>query len=144
MDHLIDDGDRLKPCPFCGGDAMFAVEQRNGHPDFGGHSAMCATCGAVVGYVFACGGDPTPLLLEQWNKRAALEMWAVHVQGPDDLHACPDRKTADALALVLNQQFMRHQKPDDPIMVATVTEWPYGRESWKQAADELRFVAVDA
>ena len=69
MDHLIDDSDRLKPCPFCGGDAMFTVEQRENHPEFGGHSAMCGTCGAGIGYVFACGDDPQPLLMEKWNKR---------------------------------------------------------------------------
>ena len=23
MDHLIDDNDRLKPCPFCGGEVTF-------------------------------------------------------------------------------------------------------------------------
>jgi hypothetical protein len=65
----IDDSDRLKPCPFCGGDAMFTVEERDGHPDFGGHSAMCGSCGAGIGYVFACMDDPKPLLMELWNKR---------------------------------------------------------------------------
>jgi hypothetical protein len=49
---------------------MFTVEQRNGHPDFGGHSAMCGTCGAGIGYVFACGDDPHPRLREMWNRRA--------------------------------------------------------------------------
>lgn len=69
-------------------------------------------------------------------------MWAVHVQGPDDLHACPDRETADALALVLNGQFMRHSKPGEPLMVATVTEWPYGYEAWRAASEQLQFVPV--
>lgn len=63
MDH------QLKPCPFCGGVAMFTVERRKNHPDIGGHSAMCGTCGAGIGYVFATGDDPRPLLAEQWNKR---------------------------------------------------------------------------
>ena len=62
----------LSPCPFCGGDAMFTVEQRENHPDYGGHSAMCGTCGAGICYVFACGDDPRPILMEQWNRRAAL------------------------------------------------------------------------
>jgi hypothetical protein len=61
-------GPTLLACPFCGGGAMFTVEQRENHPDFGGHSAMCGTCGAGIGYVFACGDDPLPLLSEQWNK----------------------------------------------------------------------------
>jgi hypothetical protein len=68
-------------------------------------------------------------------------MWAVHVQGPDDMHACPDRQTADALALVLNRQFERHHKQGDPMMVATVTEWPHSRESWRAASELLQFEA---
>ncbi len=71
-------------------------------------------------------------------------MWAVHVQGPDDLHACVDREVADALALVLNRQFMRHSRPDDPPMTATVIEWAYGYEAWKADCEKLWFVAVDA
>lgn len=61
----------LNPCPFCGSEAMFTVEQREDHPDVGGHSAMCGSCGAGVGYIFACGEDPRPRLAELWNKRTA-------------------------------------------------------------------------
>jgi hypothetical protein len=70
-----------------------------------------------------------------------LKMWAVHVQGPDDLHACPDRDVADALALLLNNQFQRDASPGCPLMVATVTEWPYGYEEWKLASEQLCFKA---
>lgn len=98
-------------------------------------------------------GQPDVMLVKASELRAILEsrdpmapdtttLWAVHVQGPDDLHACPDRETADALALVLNRQFMRHTMPDDPLMVATVTEWPYSREAWQQDVDQLCFKAV--
>lgn len=61
----------LLPCPFCGGDADFTVEQRVEHPDYGGHSAMCFTCGAGIGYVFACKDSPHQRLSEMWNKRQA-------------------------------------------------------------------------
>lgn len=59
----------LRPCPFCNGDAMFTVEQRAEHPDIGGHSVMCGSCGAGIGYVYACGDDPKPILTEMWNRR---------------------------------------------------------------------------
>lgn len=59
-----------KPCPFCGGEAVFTVEERTAHPEYGGHSIMCMTCGAGIGYLFACGDDPQPRLLEMWNARA--------------------------------------------------------------------------
>ena len=72
-------------------------------------------------------------------------MWAVHVQGPDDLHACHDREVADAVALLLNRQFRRRVKPDDPSMTAEVVPWPYSYESWKAESEQLRFeVAVKA
>lgn len=73
---------------------------------------------------------------------ADTTMWAVHVQGPDDMYACQDRETAEALALVLNVQFRHDSRPDFPLIVATVTEWPYGYEAWSAAKDQLCFVAV--
>lgn len=68
MDHLIDDSDRTKPCPFCGGHASMGYVDRG--QDAGGRYIACDTCGASTNLRFACGEDPTPLLLEQWNKRA--------------------------------------------------------------------------
>ena len=67
------------------------------------------------------------------------EMWAVHVQGPDDIHACPDREVADALALVLNRQFAGYTDPIDPPMKAEVIEWPYDYESWASEKGQLKF-----
>ncbi len=115
MDRLIDDSDRLKPCPFCGGEAMFTVELREGHPDFGGHAAMCGTCGAGVGYVFACGDDPQPLLAEQWNKRVtsteAAERELAEARAKIDalmLEYCPDEMTPGQV-----DEWARHQRPID-------------------------------
>lgn len=91
FDQPFDDSDRLKPCPFCGGDAMFTVEEREGHPDFGGHSAMCGSCGAGVGYVFACMDDPKPLLMELWNKRPLSDMLSALRKAAETLAcACVD------------------------------------------------------
>lgn len=57
----------LKPCPCCGGEAVF-VEL-----DDGGMVAVCASRGCVASGVarYACGDDPRPLIAETWNARAA-------------------------------------------------------------------------
>lgn len=64
MDHLIDDNDRLKPCPFCGGEATFD------HDDNGWNWIECLACGASTNARVSAMDDCKPLLLEQWNKRA--------------------------------------------------------------------------
>ena len=51
---------------------------------------------------------------------------------------------AEALTLVLNRQFERHTKQDDPPMTAKVVKWPYGYEAWKADSEQLRFEAVKA
>jgi hypothetical protein len=67
------------------------------------------------------------------------KIWAVQVNGPDDVHACADREVADALALVLNRQIQRHgPMPGFPAVVAEVIEWPYGYEAWKASCELLR------
>ena len=62
MDLLIDDNDRLKPCPFCGG-ATFD------HDDNGWNWIECLACGASTNARVSAMDDCKPLLLEQWNKR---------------------------------------------------------------------------
>lgn len=66
------------------------------------------------------------------------EMWAVHVQGSDDMHACPDREVADALALLLNRQFARHTSV---FMKAQVVPWPHSKEAWERESKLLCFEA---
>lgn len=72
MDHLIDDSDRLKPCPFCGGAAeMDCVRSEAGDdPNEGGYFIACLACDCSTGLRFACGEDPRPLLVEAWNRLA--------------------------------------------------------------------------
>lgn len=90
MDHLIDDSDRLKPCPFCGGAAeMDCVRSEDGSdPNEGGYFVVCRACDCSTGLRFACGEDPKPLLIEQWNRRAVQEdgrpnVWPNdRIQGP--------------------------------------------------------------
>jgi len=85
MDHLIDDSDRTKPCPFCGGHASMGYVDRG--QGAGGRYIACDTCGASTNLRFACGDDPMPLLLEQWNKRVGQREEA-------DLHAVMRRLVA--------------------------------------------------
>lgn len=69
------------------------------------------------------------------------EMWAVHVQGPDDLHACPTKEVADAFCEMLNRQFDAQSVATGgcfPVMVANVVPWPYGYETWKAESDLFR------
>lgn len=75
MDHLINDSDRLKPCPFCGGAAeMGQVRSESGEdPNEGGYFVACIACDASTGLRFACGEDPRQLLIEQWNRRIVQE-----------------------------------------------------------------------
>lgn len=72
MDHLIDDSDRLKPCPFCGGEAeIISLEGEAGEVGIGAKAVQCmnVACGAASGLVYPLMDDVTDLLLERWNKR---------------------------------------------------------------------------
>lgn len=69
MDHLIDDSDRLKPCPFCGGEAEMCQAHDPDGPNDQGYYVECGKCGASTNVRFSCGEDARPLLMEQWNKR---------------------------------------------------------------------------
>jgi len=73
MNDIQDDSDRLKPCPFCGGNASADCvdTETQDHPDEGGYFIACDTCGCSTNLRFACGEDPMPLLVEQWNKRTS-------------------------------------------------------------------------
>lgn len=61
----------LLPCPFCGNAKNIAVVNEK-HDHSGGYYIACPVCDASTGLRFACGVDPAPLLIEQWNRRAAL------------------------------------------------------------------------
>lgn len=68
MDHLIDDSDRLKPCPFYGGEAAFD------HDDNGWNWIECLACGTSTNARVSAMDDCKPPLLEQWNKRVPSEV----------------------------------------------------------------------
>ena len=61
----------LLPCPFCGNDKNIAMVNEK-HDHSGGYFIACPECMASTGLRYAMGEDPRPLLVEQWNRRAAL------------------------------------------------------------------------
>lgn len=72
MDHLIDDSDRLKPCPFCGSDAEFGeIGGGKETPEAGGHFVQClnSACGASSALIVPLMDDVKSLLMERWNRR---------------------------------------------------------------------------
>ena len=72
MDHLIDDSDRLKPCPFCGAEAeIITLEGETDEPSIGAQCVQCTSraCGAASGLIYPLMDDVTDLLRERWNKR---------------------------------------------------------------------------
>ncbi|MHB1641807.1 MAG: hypothetical protein ACYCS8_03985 [Acidithiobacillus sp.] len=58
------------------------------------------------------------------------KLWAVHVQGPDDVYACESKEDADATAKTLNQIINQVASPMPPLCKATVIEWPHAKEDW--------------
>lgn len=59
----------LLPCAHCGSSRAAISNQDPDHLS-GGYYIECQDCGASTGLRFACGEDPKPLLVEQWNRRA--------------------------------------------------------------------------
>ena len=72
MDHLIDDSNRLKPCPFCGAEAeIITLEGETDDQSIGAQCVQCTSsaCGAASGLIYPLMDDVTDLLRERWNKR---------------------------------------------------------------------------
>lgn len=59
----------LLPCPFCGNEMNIGIANEK-HDHSGGYYIACPVCDASTGLRFACGEDPAPLLVEQWNRRS--------------------------------------------------------------------------
>lgn len=69
---------KLKPCPFCGGDALngFAGGKHNGV-----HSVSCTSCGACVGVCILTSKDGVTTrysaeeqAVNAWNRRTHVEV----------------------------------------------------------------------
>jgi Lar family restriction alleviation protein len=68
-----DDSDRLKPCPFCGGDAEWNQHEGDplklDDPMTGANWIECLKCGASTNLRYSLMDDCRPVLAEQWNRR---------------------------------------------------------------------------
>lgn len=65
------------------------------------------------------------------------ELWAVHISGPDDLYAAPNKAEAERVAQEINETI-----PPETCIEASVVVWPYDelshyRESpnWKSISE---------
>jgi hypothetical protein len=83
----------------------------------------------------------------------APTLWALHVQGPDDIVAEPDRGSAERNAAQLNDWYESVTKRDDydpemfPRVHAEVIEWPFSPQAHvdalaEQAEPEIVDVAI--
>jgi ferredoxin len=66
-DYDDDDDELLRPCPFCGGAAMFDKD------DDGWEWVSCTSCQASTNRMASVMEDCAPFLREKWNTRADLE-----------------------------------------------------------------------
>jgi hypothetical protein len=70
------------------------------------------------------------------------ELWAIHVQGPDDIIAAADKASAEQRAKAINDWYAaRTQEPDFdprtyPRIHAAVIAWPYAGEAHAEALRE--------
>jgi hypothetical protein len=77
-----------------------------------------------------------------------MTLYAVHVQGPDDIIAAPSKREAEVLAEKLNAFFAevaQKSGPAAPIIEAVVITWPYGKEGheaqiYEDWADHAKFI----
>lgn len=53
------------------------------------------------------------------------ELWCLHLQGPDDVHAAPSREAAEHVAAKINRAFAAH----DIQPSAVAARWPHSPES---------------
>lgn len=76
--------DRLLPCPFCGGTPKFDIGKTG--RSRGGHYIECTECNVATRFVFAEMEDPKPILRDEWNTRASLDVAALlaEIERDDD------------------------------------------------------------
>lgn len=70
-------------------------------------------------------------------------LWAVHISGPDDIHAAPSHEEATARAAQINEWYSarENKSENDPLLEAAVTPWPY--DAATHAADLLKWHDLD-
>lgn len=75
--------------------------------------------------------------LTESSGAAENELWAMHVQGPDDVWAAPSKERAEAAAIRLNdfwaEKIASKNDPDFPMINAVVIPWSSSPESHAEA-----------
>lgn len=57
------------------------------------------------------------------------QLWALLIEGPDDLYAMPSRKDAEAHANILRPHFERISAGRDIVLNPKVVPWPHSAEA---------------
>lgn len=67
-------------------------------------------------------------------------LWAVHVQGPDDIIPAPTHAEAEAACVLLNAAWARIPKQGEEHVWprAAVVQWPHSRDAHEKARHEFR------
>lgn len=78
----------------------------------------CTTCGSPVGFGCVCVG-----------KAADTQLWALLIEGPDDLYAMPSRKNAEVHASILRPHFERMAAGKGITLIPKVIPWPHSAEA---------------
>lgn len=68
----------------------------------------------------------------------AVQLWAVHVEGPDDIHPAASKEAAEKHAREINEwEAKREKHPLDPIIRAVVVPWEWGANQHRLALAAL-------
>lgn len=59
----------------------------------------------------------------------AGKLWALHIEGPDDVAPAPSRELAQQATDLFNSTFPQSDDPNWPRAVAKIIEWPHGAPS---------------
>ena len=115
--------EELKPCPCCGGKAIFQEIEDSESDNFGGHFIECRSCRLTTNLRFACGDDPRPLLAETWNRRE------------DAADAARYRWLRDHTHVVIGR-FAGKYRATDVVRNVLLTDWMDTHEAAVDAARE--------
>lgn len=104
-------------------------------------AAFVAIAGHAPGYIFSGWGGELTLAERAVAEDAALkpdDLFAVLVNGSDDLIPAPSLMEAEAIAVLLNAAFARHPLQNEVPMRAEAAVWPYSAEAHAKDLPQLR------
>lgn len=119
---------KLKPCPFCGGEAVAGSNFDNDHYVMCG--ADCDRCGGMVGYM-----KTEMAAIENWNRRAALASSGDHAELARLTVVATDAASlGDGLQEAALTRFQAHANPAAVLaLIAVVAALRGERDEWRKA-----------